>query len=242
MPETKSLFNRVAEHYDLLNTLLSFGTDKSWRRRLAEEIRSSNLVLDIATGTAEVAIEVVKRWNGCFAIGIDPSKQMLDLAHTKLETAGVKKKIDLVEGVAESLPFKDGTYDAITIAFGIRNTVDPLTSLKEMNRVLKPGGRVGILEFAVPLKPGGRVGILEFAVPRNRLFATLYMSYIRNMFPFLGSFFGKRNEYKYLVDSIPMFPQRESFIKLMEEAGFTVKKPIELTMGTVIIYVGVKED
>ena len=225
MPETKSLFNRVAEHYDLLNTLLSFGTDKSWRRRLAEEIRSSNLVLDIATGTAEVAIEVVKRWNGCFAIGIDPSKQMLDLAHTKLETAGVKKKIDLVEGVAESLPFKDGTYDAITIAFGIRNTVDPLTSLKEMNRVLKPGGRVGILEFAVP---------------RNRLFATLYMSYIRNMFPFLGSFFGKRNEYKYLVDSIPMFPQRESFIKLMEEAGFTVKKPIELTMGTVIIYVGVK--
>jgi len=227
MPETKSLFNRVAEHYDLLNTLLSFGTDKSWRRRLAEEIRSSNLVLDIATGTAEVAIEVVKRWNGCFAIGIDPSKQMLDLAHTKLETAGVKKKIDLVEGVAESLPFKDGTYDAITIAFGIRNTVDPLTSLKEMNRVLKPGGRVGILEFAVP---------------RNRLFAPLYMSYIRNMFPFLGSFFGKRNEYKYLVDSIPGFPQRESFTKLMEDAGFTVKKPIELTMGTVIIYVGVKED
>ncbi|MGH7909130.1 MAG: class I SAM-dependent methyltransferase, partial [Thermodesulfobacteriota bacterium] len=80
MPETKSLFNRVAEHYDLLNTLLSFGMDRSWRRRLAAEIRSSNLVLDIATGTGEVAIEVVKRWDGCFAIGIDPSKQMLDLA------------------------------------------------------------------------------------------------------------------------------------------------------------------
>ncbi len=225
MPETKSLFNRVAEHYDLLNTLLSFGTDKSWRRRLAEEIRSSNLVLDIATGTGEVAIEVLKRWNGCFAIGIDPSKQMLDLAQAKLRVAGVKKKITLVEGVAESLPFTDGTFDAITIAFGIRNTIDPLTSLKEMNRVLKPGGRAGILEFAVP---------------RNRLFASLYMSYIRNMFPFLGSFFGKRNEYQYLVDSIPKFPQREIFTKLMEEAGFTVKKPIELTMGTVIIYVGVK--
>ena len=227
MPETKSLFNRVAEHYDLLNTLLSFGTDKSWRRRLAEEIRSSNLVLDIATGTGEVAIEVVKRWNGCYAIGVDPSKQMLDLAQAKLRVAGVKKKITLVEGVAESLPFTAGTFDAITIAFGIRNTVDPLTSLKEMNRVIKPGGRVGILEFAVP---------------RNKLFAPLYMSYIRNMFPLFGSFFGKRNEYQYLVDSIPTFPQRDSFTMLMEEAGFTVKKPIELTMGTVIIYVGVNEE
>ncbi|MGH7802666.1 MAG: bifunctional demethylmenaquinone methyltransferase/2-methoxy-6-polyprenyl-1,4-benzoquinol methylase UbiE [Thermodesulfobacteriota bacterium] len=227
MPETKSLFNRVAEHYDLLNTLLSFGTDRSWRRRLAEEISSSKIVLDIATGTAEVAIEVVKRWNGCFAIGIDPSKQMLDLAHTKFESAGVKKKIALVEGVAEILPFKEGTFDAITIAFGIRNTIDPLTSFKEMYRVLKPGGRVGILEFAVP---------------RNRIFAPLYMSYIRNMFPFLGSFFGKRNEYQYLVDSIPIFPQRDGLTKLMEDAGFSVKKLIELTMGTVIIYVGVKED
>ena len=227
MPETQSLFNKVAEHYDLLNTLLSFGTDKSWRRRLAEEIRSSKIVLDIATGTAEVAIEVVKRWNGCFAIGIDPSKQMLDLAQAKLRVAGVKKKITLVEGVAESLPFKDGTFDAITIAFGIRNTIDPLTSLKEMYRVLRPAGRVGILEFAVP---------------QNRIFAPLYMSYIRNMFPFLGSFIGKRNEYQYLVDSIPMFPQRDSFTKLMEDAGFSVEKLIELTMGTVIIYIGVKED
>jgi len=227
MPETKSLFNRVAEHYDLLNTLLSFGMDRSWRRRLAEEITSSNLVLDIATGTADVAIEVVKKWNGCFAIGIDPSKQMLDLAHTKLETARVKKKIALVEGFAEDLPFKNGTFDAITIAFGIRNTIDPLISLKEMNRVLKPSGRAGILEFALP---------------RNRLFAPLYMSYIRNMFPFLGSFFGKKNEYQYLVDSIPTFPQRDGFTRLMEEAGFSVIKPIELTMGTVIIYVGVKDD
>ncbi|HLE25753.1 MAG TPA: bifunctional demethylmenaquinone methyltransferase/2-methoxy-6-polyprenyl-1,4-benzoquinol methylase UbiE [Thermodesulfobacteriota bacterium] len=227
MPETKSLFNRVAEHYDLLNTLLSFGMDRSWRRRLAEEITSSNLVLDIATGTADVAIEVVKKWNGCFAIGIDPSKQMLDLAHTKLETARVKKKVALVEGFAEDLPFKNGTFDAITIAFGIRNTIDPLISLKEMNRVLKPSGRAGILEFALP---------------RNRLFAPLYMSYIRNMFPFLGSFFGKKNEYQYLVDSIPTFPQRDGFTRLMEEAGFSVIKPIELTMGTVIIYVGVKDD
>ncbi len=227
MPETKSLFNRVAEHYDLLNTILSFGMDRSWRKKLAEEISSPNFVLDIAAGTAEVAIEVVKRWNGSYAIGIDPSKQMLDLAHEKLEAAGVKKKIALVMGLAENLPFKEDTFNAVTIAFGIRNTVDPLTSMKEICRVLRPGGKVGILEFAVP---------------QNKIFALLYMSYIRKMFPFLGSFFGKRNEYQYLVDSIPIFPQRDSFTKLMEDAGFKVKKPIELTLGTVIIYVGIKED
>ncbi len=227
MPETESLFNRVAGHYDFLNTIFSFGIDKSWRNRLALEICSPKLLLDIATGTGEVAIQFAKKWNGCYAIGIDPSREMLDLAHTKLEKTGVNEKIGLVVGFAESLPFKDGTFDAITIAFGIRNTVDPLISLKEMNRVLRQGGTAGILEFAVP---------------RNPVFAHLYMSYIRNMFPLFGSFFGKRNEYQYLVDSIPKFPQRERFSKLMEEAAFTVKKPIELTMGTVIIYVGFKKD
>ena len=226
MPETKSLFNKIAEHYDLLNTLFSFGMDKSWRRRLAREISGSN-VLDIATGTAEVPIEVLNKWNRCYVIGVDPSKKMLDLGRAKLETHGFKKKVALVQGIAEELPFKNGSFDSLTIAFGIRNTVDPSKSLQEMRRVLRPGGRAGILEFAVP---------------RNRLFSPLYMFYLRNVLPFIGSFFGKRNEYEYLADSISKFPQRSSFIVLMEKSGFKVKEPIELTMGTVIIYVGIKED
>jgi demethylmenaquinone methyltransferase/2-methoxy-6-polyprenyl-1,4-benzoquinol methylase len=226
MPETKSLFNRVAEHYDLLNTALSFGMDKLWRSRLAEEIRGSKLVLDIATGTAEVAVEVSNKLNNPHVVGLDPSEEMLRLGQKKIEALGAKKKINLVQGIAENLPFKDDTFDAVTIAFGIRNTVDPLKSLQEMKRVLKPNGRVGILEFAIP---------------KNKLFGPLYMSYLRNVLPFIGSFFGKRNEYEYLADSIPKFPQRKTFVRLMEEAGFIVKKSIELTMGTVIIYIGIKE-
>jgi demethylmenaquinone methyltransferase/2-methoxy-6-polyprenyl-1,4-benzoquinol methylase len=226
MPETKSLFNKVAEHYDLLNTIFSLGMDKSWRRYLAEEIDGSN-VLDIATGTAEVAIEILNRSDKRYITGIDPSRKMLDQAGAKLKTVRVKNKIFLAQGVAEWLPFKNESFDAITIAFGIRNTVNPLESLKEMKRVLRPGGRVGILEFAVP---------------QNKLFGPVYMFYLRNVLPFIGSFFEKRNEYEYLADSIPKFPQHNDFIALMEKAGFKVKKTIELTMATVIIYIGVKED
>ncbi len=226
MPETKSLFNEVAEHYDLLNTIFSLGMDKSWRRQLAEEINGSN-VLDIATGTAEVAIEILNKSDKRYIIGIDPSKKMLDLARAKLKTVRVKNKIFLAQGVAEELPFKGESFDAVTIAFGIRNTVNPLESLKEMKRVLRPGSKVGILEFAVP---------------QNKLFGPVYMFYLRNVLPFIGSFFEKRNEYEYLADSIPKFPQHNNFIALMQKAGFKVKKTIELTMATVIIYIGVKED
>lgn len=226
MPETKSLFNRVADRYDLLNTLFSFGMDKSWRKRLAREVSGLTLALDIATGTTEVAVEIINRLNECRVIGIDPSKEMLELGRAKLKALGLQEKIILVHGFAENLPFKGDTFDAATIAFGIRNTLDPLKSLQEMKRVLRPGGKVGILEFAIP---------------RNKLFSSFYMFYLRNALPFIGSFFGKRNEYKYLVHSIPKFPQRDHFTQLMENAGFRVKKPIELTMGAVVIYIGVKE-
>jgi demethylmenaquinone methyltransferase / 2-methoxy-6-polyprenyl-1,4-benzoquinol methylase len=226
MPETKSLFNRVAKHYDLLNTLFSLGMDKSWRKRLAHEVSDSTLALDIATGTTEVAVEIVNRLNECRVIGIDPSKEMLKLGHAKLKALGVQEKIILVQGFAENLPFKEDTFDAATISFGIRNTVDPLKSLQEMKRILRPGGKVGILEFAIP---------------RNRLFNPFYMFYLRNALPLIGSFVGKRNEYKYLVRSISEFPQRDRFTQLMEKVGFRVKKAIELTMGAVIIYIGVKE-
>src|SRR5882724_1539439 len=130
MPETKSLFNRVAEHYDLLNTVLSFGMDKSWRKRLAREISGSTLALDIATGTTEVAVEIVNRLNECRVVGVDPSREMLELGRAKLKALEARGEIILVQGFAENLPFKGDTFDAATIAFGIRNTVDPLKSLQ----------------------------------------------------------------------------------------------------------------
>ncbi len=225
MPETTSLFNKIAEHYDSLNTFFSFGMDKMWRRRLAEQIRGSRLILDIATGTGEVAIETIKKLDGSNVIGIDPSAQMLRFASKKCNSPQYRKRIRLVQGFAEQLPFGSDKFDAITIAFGIRNTLNPLQSLKEMKRVLKPGGKVAILEFTIP---------------KNKIFAPVYLFYFKKFLPFVGSLFGNKKEYKYLSDSTSEFPQRENFIEIMKDAGLKPEESIELMVGTVIIYTGIK--
>jgi len=226
MPETTPLFNKIAKHYDSLNTFFSFGMDKLWRKRLVEQISGSHLILDIATGTGEVAIETVKKLENSKVIGIDPSAEMLSFARKKCDSIQYRDKISLVEGYAEDLPFEDGKFDAITIAFGIRNTVNPLQSLKEMNRVLKTGGKVAILEFTIP---------------KNAIFAPIYLFYFKKFLPFIGSFFGSKKEYKYLSDSTSAFPQRDAFLELMREAEFEPQKSIELMIGTVIIYSGTKK-
>lgn len=223
MPETTSLFNKIAKHYDSLNTFFSFGMDRVWRKRLAEQVAGSKLILDIATGTGEVALETVRKLPDSHVIGLDPSIEMLRLAKKKCEPT---KKITLVQGYAEDLPFKSGEFDAITIAFGIRNTVDPLRSLKEMNRVLKPGGKIAILEFTIP---------------KNQIFAPVYLFYFRKFLPFVGSLFGSEKEYKYLSDSTSEFPQRKRFLELLSNAEFATDESIELMIGTVIIYRGIKK-
>ena len=223
MPETTSLFNKIAKHYDSLNTFFSFGMDKVWRKKLVEQIRGSEIVLDIATGTGEVALETVKKLKDSQVVGIDPSGQMLRFAKNKCESI---ERITLVQGYAEDLPFKNDEFNAITIAFGIRNTVKPLESLKEMNRVLKPGGKIAILEFTIP---------------KNRIFAPIYLFYFKKFLPFIGSFFGSQKVYKYLSDSTSEFPQREKFLEIMKEAQFTPEESIELMIGTVIIYRGTKK-
>lgn len=227
MPETKFLFNNVARHYDILNSLFSFGMDKLWRRRLVRELSGTKMLLDVATGTAEVAIEFVNKFPDCYAIGIDPSPNMLNLAHEKFYSLKHHKRINLIQGIAEYLPFPSNTFDTTTITFGIRNTLDPLKSLKEMHRVLKPQGKLGVMEFAVP---------------KNKIFSPIYMFYLNNIFPLVGSLFGTRDEYKYLGASISNFPQRSNFIQLMGEAGFTTEKLIEISLGSVILYVGVKNN
>ena len=227
MPDTVGLFNRVAGRYDALNTFFSFGMDRRWRKRLSGEIRGSLSVLDVATGTGEVAMEAVRSLGGgCRVVGADPSARMIDLARRKVASSGLGDRISLARCGAENLPFRDGAFDAVTIAFGIRNTADPLKSLSEMERVLKPGGKAGIMEFAIP---------------KNRLFAPLYLFYFRNILPLVGSLFGTGSEYRYLSESTSAFPQRESFVKLMEEAGFRTAKTVELMMGIVVIYVGIKK-
>jgi demethylmenaquinone methyltransferase/2-methoxy-6-polyprenyl-1,4-benzoquinol methylase len=225
MPDTIGLFNKVAKHYDALNTFFSLGLDSRWRRRLSKEIRDSELVLDIATGTGKVAIETIKNLKRIKVIGADPSAQMLKLARGKIGSDEISGRIALCQCGAEVLPFRDDTFDAVTIAFGIRNTMDPQKSLSEMRRVLKPGGKACILEFALP---------------QNQLFSLFYLFYFKNFLPLIGSLFGTGNEYKYLSDSTSSFPQRELFVRLMEGSGFNVEKSVELTLGVAIIYIGVK--
>ena len=225
MPETRLLFDSVAKNYDLLNTIFSMGRDRIWRKRLAKEIEGSGLILDIATGTAEVAIEVVNNARNSQVVGLDPSGEMLLLGKKKINSTGLHARIRLVQGVAEKLPFKDNAFDAITIAFGIRNTVAPINALTEMNRVLTRGGRLAILEFAVP---------------QAKIFSPAYMFYLKNILPLVGSFFGTRKQYRYLGDSISEFPHREAFLKILSKSGYSVEKPIELMCGTVIIYIGIK--
>ncbi len=226
MPQTVPLFNKVAKHYDSLNTFFSLGMDTLWRKKLAQELSGSNSILDIATGTGEVAIQMVKNLSGVKVTGLDPSSGMLELARDKINAPGLIDRISLIQGSAENLPFGDESFDAVSIAFGIRNTQNPLKSLSEMSRVLRPGGRAGIMEFAIP---------------EHRLFKPLYLFYFRNILPLVASVFGNKNEYKYLSDSTSAFPQRQGFIKLMEQSGLRVEKTVELMLGIVIIYVGVND-
>lgn len=225
MPETAELFDKVAKHYDALNTLFSLGIDRLWRKRLVEQIEGSRRSLDIATGTAEVAIETARKFNDCRVTGLDPSMGMLTLARRKISTPSESLSISLVQGAAEYLPFRDDAFDSATIAFGIRNTMDPIKSLQEMRRVISPEGKIAILEFAIP---------------KNRFISPIYLFYFQNVLPLVGSVFNTGKEYKYLSDSTSSFPQRESFVELMKKAGIRYEKSIELTFGIAVIYVGTK--
>ena len=221
MPETKKIFDEVASHYDWLNTLFSLGIHKLWRKKLADELRGTQYNLDIATGTAEVAIEVAKKHPSTRTVGIDPSMNMLRIAKKKIKDLSFGEKIALVSAAAEDLPFAEKQFDSATIAFGIRNTVDYELSLREIRRVLRENGKLFILEFAIP---------------RNPVFKPIYMIYFKVLMPFVGSIYGRGKEYKYLAESAASFPQRENFIRHLENAGFRDCEYSELTMGVVALY------
>lgn len=223
MPDTAPLFDKISKHYDLLNTIFSMGIDRRWRRELSGEVSNRSSILDIATGTAEVAITISVNNNDCYIAGIDPSFGMLEIALQKTEN---RQNILLVQGNSEFLPFGNCSFDAVTIAFGIRNTNDIYISLKEIYRVLKPGGKLSILEFTTP---------------SSWYFKPLFLFYSRHIMPLAGSLFGSRDEYKYLSDSSETFPQRDSFIRILDDSGYVSTSYRELTMGIAAIYNGFKQ-
>ncbi len=223
------MFDRIAPKYDLLNRLLSFGLDAKWRRQLNQYIpkRKDILVLDLATGTADVLISLLKsNPNIQEAYGIDMSEKMLAIGDEKLRDAGFSQKVVLKTGDANDISFSNNYIDVVTIAFGIRNMPDPNVTLKEMFRVLNSKGRAVILEFSLPKNP-----II-------RIFHTLYLEIIVPVAGGLVS--GNFKTYQYLNKTIKKFPYGDEFRMMMTKAGFTNIKAYPLLFGTATIYVGDK--
>lgn len=225
----QQMFGAIAPRYDLLNRMLSFGIDRRWRKKAVQllKYRDGARVLDVATGTGDVALEIARTTPAAVKItGADFCKEMVDLGRIKVAQSPYAGRIDFTVAPCEDLPFPNETFDSITIAFGIRNVVDRKLGLAEMWRVLRPGGRMIILEFSTP---------------RSQLFRQIYYFYFRRLLPVIGGLISKYNAYKYLPDSVLEFPSHEEFAAMIEEAGFRSVHIKELTFGIASIYVGDKE-
>lgn len=224
----RQMFDDIAGRYDLLNRLLSFGIDRRWRRFAVSQlsIPKNGRVLDIATGTCDVALEIAEQTDKSVQIvGEDFTQGMLVQGLAKLKSSPHGERITLVNAPCEEIPHPAETFDGITIAFGIRNVVDRQAGLNEMFRVLKPGGRVVILEFSQP---------------QSQLFRNIYYFYFQKMLPAIGGLISKRSAYQYLPDSVLEFPGQEEFSAMMYNAGFAKVQYVPLTFGIATVYVGDK--
>ena len=225
----QAMFSLIAPRYDFLNTFLSFGRDRYWRRFAVNQLpkKKNALFLDMATGTGDVAIEIVKLHPpDTRVIGIDFSEHMLELAKKKIKETGFQHQIDLRCGDVTALPYGDKTFDAAIIAFGIRNIPDYKKGIKEMTRVLKDGGKVVILEFTSVQK---------------KFFKWLFRLYLKNILPLLGGIIsGQKSAYTYLSCSVLDFPNPEELKRIMEDAGLKKVEFYNLTLSIVSIHVGKK--
>lgn len=219
-----AMFDAIAHRYDLLNRIISLGIDQSWRRRcvgsLALEDTVDATILDLATGTADLAMMSANRWPTAKVIGTDPSANMLEVGEGKV--TAFDGRIELRRGDAMAIELPDDSVDATTIAFGIRNVPDRAQALREMARVTKPGGRVAILELADP-----RPGLLG-------AFARFHVHYV---VPAVGAFLSGKKEYKYLARSIAAFPTAEEFSAQMEDNGLSVLEAAPMTFGACVLFV-----
>jgi demethylmenaquinone methyltransferase/2-methoxy-6-polyprenyl-1,4-benzoquinol methylase len=224
-------FDAIAPRYDLTNRVLSLGIDLHWRRVAVRQLRGmpdDGTVLDLACGTCDLAIEVLRQCRKARVVGADLSRVMLALARKKVaqRLGGQPGPISLVNAPAEALPFRDRAFDAVTIAFGIRNVPDFKAGLREMLRVLRPGGRACILEFSTP---------------PSKLWWKMYNFYFFNVLPRIGGLItGRQAAYRYLTDSVAQFPDATQFKAAMEEAGFAGVSCLSMNGGIVCVHTGVK--
>lgn len=223
------MFDAIAGRYDLLNHVLSVGLDVRWRARAVRDaqLAADARVLDLCTGTADFAIAALRAAPTARIVGVDFAGAMLRVGLDKLRARGLDRQISLVRGDATRIPVRDGWADAATIGFGIRNVAEPEAALRELARVIKPGGRLVILEFGEPIIPGIRA---------------MYNWYFRVVLPQLGKRVSKhRSAYSYLPASVRTFPPPATFAATISSHGFRDVRPVSLTLGIVYLYVAIRK-
>jgi demethylmenaquinone methyltransferase/2-methoxy-6-polyprenyl-1,4-benzoquinol methylase len=226
--QVTSMFNRIATNYDFLNRFLSLGIDVYWRKRAIALLKPTKpkRILDVATGTADVAIEMSRSLSPKHITGLDISKQMLEVGQKKIKKAHLDEIISLQVGDSEALPFPDNQFDAITVAFGVRNFENLEKGIQEMHRTLNDNGHILVLEFSKPT-----------LFPLKQLF-NFYFKYI---LPLIGRLTSKDNRaYQYLYESVQAFPDGEAFLDIMTKCGFKNPEQVPLTFGICSIYRAVK--
>ncbi len=222
-----AMFDSIAPRYDFLNTFLSFGIHVGWRKKAISLLKKDapKRILDIATGTADFAIESLSLKPDS-VVGVDLSEGMLRLGQAKLAKKNLGSKIQLIQGDSENLPFEKDSFDAVTVGFGVRN-------FENLNK--------GLTSICRVLRPGGILVILEFSKPTNSLIKSLYRFYFGYLTPFIGRLFSKDSlAYSYLPESVYAFPDGQDFLDLMKKNGFSDNKQLSLTFNIASIYVGKK--
>ncbi len=224
--QVAEMFDNISKRYDFLNHLLSMGIDKGWRKKVVKIVSATNpqKILDVATGTADLALALGKNIDADIT-GLDISAGMLEVGQQKVQSSG-NKRINLVLGDGENLPFEENTFDAITVAFGVRNFENLQKGLTDIFRVLKPGGTFVVLEFSQPEKAP---------------FKQFYNFYFKNILPGIGKMVSKDSRaYTYLPESVAAFPYGNAFLKELKNCGFTGNKVQTVTFGIASIYTAKK--
>lgn len=221
--QVEEMFDNIAHRYDFLNHLLSAGIDITWRKKAIRYIGQANpkTILDVASGTGDFAFEALSL-KPEKVTGFDLSEGMMKLGRAKAEKLGVSNVVEFVKGDSEQMPFQGNSFDAITVGFGVRNFENIEAGLKEMHRVLKPGGHVAILEASMP---------------QNAIIRSVFSLYFGKIVPFIGSIFSKDNRaYSYLPESVTAFPNGLEFVRILENIGFRNVKWTPLTFGACAFY------
>lgn len=226
--QVAGMFDNIALRYDFLNRFLSAGIDISWRKKAINQLKEikPKQILDVATGTADVAIMMTKILDAEKITGIDISNGMLEIGRQKINKLELNNKIELINGDSEAINFNDNSFDAVTVAFGVRNFQNLEVGLAEIKRVLKPGGKIVILEFSHPDLP---------------IIKTIYRLYMSIITPGIGKLFSKnKGAYQYLDESIKKFPEGKQFIEVLNKTGYQNTYSKTLSLGICSIYCGKK--